>query len=192
METEDKTTTEQIETLQRLGQGAVAWLLDRSPRTVRDAHELRRAADGSYNTRDVLTWVARRWPRPKLDDDEYEKLLLLAENVHDAEHHAAALVRIVGELRQRHGDGVAVELLDLLLADWQGYVDLERLEESPAMLRQREQQAREQEQQKEADRDLRQATICHRCKKLRQGRRWLRSAPPAGFVTLQGTCPSCQ
>lgn len=50
------TIREQIDVMRSLGQGAVAWLLGVSVRTVRDTQSIPRNKDGSYDAADVLRW----------------------------------------------------------------------------------------------------------------------------------------
>ena len=49
-------TADEIKVLGSLSQGAAAWLLGISPRSLRDRNTLPRNPDGTYDAREVLAW----------------------------------------------------------------------------------------------------------------------------------------
>lgn len=51
-----KTIPELVEAMASLPQGAAAWLVGVSPRTLRDRQVVPRNADGTYNAQDVVLW----------------------------------------------------------------------------------------------------------------------------------------
>ena len=109
--------------LQRLTQQAAGWLIELNGRTLRDHNEIPRDADGRYNARDLLRWAAERVPRPKLDDADYERLLLVADqftwtfNGECPDGMAVGTYNAMQALEAKHGDGVRVLLADLLM-EW--------------------------------------------------------------------------
>lgn len=182
---------QQIETMQKLSQAAAAWLIGVSARSLRDEATCPRNACGSYDAAKVAAWAASRCPRPKLDDDDAEKLSLIVEHAFNGEHYAAGLLRLVGELREKYGEAaVAVELLDRMTAEWRTWLELERDEQTPERRRLREQQAQEREREEQAESDLRISVVCG-CGRVRKGTTWPKGKPPAGFATIEGVCPLC-
>lgn len=53
------TTRDQIRTLENVGQGAAAWLLNLNARRLRERSDIPRAGDGTYNARELLAWSKR-------------------------------------------------------------------------------------------------------------------------------------
>ena len=107
--------------MQRLTQGAAAWLAGISPRSLRDVPDIPRAADGTYSGQDIVKWAAGRIAPPELNDgEEIERLLLVAERTHYADEEAArrGSFHHLGALQQARGDGGLLLLFRLILDEW--------------------------------------------------------------------------
>ena len=128
-------TLPQVETMEHLSQASAAWLCGLSPRTLRDAADLQRAADGSYSGRDVLAWFAGRIGRPELTDDEWERLTIVAELITpERDAYLCAMMDAIDGLREAHGEAVLLTLLDQVLATSREQVEgYRRWEADPKM-----------------------------------------------------------
>lgn len=58
---------------------AAGWLIELNGRTLRDHNETPWDSDGRYSARDLLRWAAPWVPRRGLDNADYERLLLVAD-----------------------------------------------------------------------------------------------------------------
>jgi hypothetical protein len=186
------TGTEQIKVMENLTQQAAGWLLGLTARTMRDWPTIPRGADGRYNAAALVKWQAGRVERANLADTEYETLLTIAEAT-DIDGLAGA-VKALGDLRRAYGAGILAEFGEILLGKWGEILDASPEHfgaPTPADLRQKDEARRKADAEAEARRELRIATICDACKKLRRGRRWIKAGPPAGFVVMADLCPAC-
>ena len=187
--------TQQIDTLQHLNQGSVAWLADLSQRSIRDAYDLRRHDDGSYDVRDVFAWLQGRdgSPPPRMPDQDYEVLLTISEGLCFARDQAAA--GMLREFRRWQGVYGAEHLLTMLgraMVDYlEDYVDFETRQDCPEVRKQQEAARREAEMESRAIAELRIATVCPRCKRVRAGRRWIKGTVPSDFYVVHDDCPDC-
>lgn len=180
-----------IELMQALHQKAAAWLLGFSPRTLRDQIAPRNA-DGSYNAAKLVEWLVRRKPAPKLPDDELEKLLTAASEVTLGNDEAyTAIVDLIDELQTQHGGGAVQAFGEIMVTLMRRYaVPVSR---EPATLP--EQRIGIPHEDYVANKlqhaELRVATVCERCDRLRRGSQWIKSDPPSGFAVRSETCPQC-
>jgi hypothetical protein len=189
----EKNSSQQVQVMQHLTQAAVGWLLGCSPRSVRDYGDLTRAPDGSYNARDVLLWSSKRVPLPKLDDNELERILVLAAEFSCNEEAIEAIVREIGELRSHYGEHILLTLFSQIVDRWREQVRLFReLETDEETRRQAEELHRKSRADESAKKSLRIVVQCETCKKIRCGRQWKKGEPPAGFATVFDLCPECE
>jgi hypothetical protein len=171
--TDDTTTApQQIAAMQRLSQQSAAWLLECSPRTLRDHPEIPRAADGSYDARELVRHARGAARLPDLDDDRLEAALRIAEGI-DAD--ALAVVRNALEtlVATIGGDKVAA-LCAVSLVIWRHHFDAfgrfpTQFEFGP-------------------DR-MHRAMRCMVCGKVRRGRAWVDGPLPAGDIEVGAYCP---
>jgi hypothetical protein len=183
---------EQIQTLTVLLQPAAAWLAGLSARCLRDAADLRRAADGTYDGRDVVSWAARRIPRPELTDDELERLTLVAEHITPAaDTYLDAMVQAMEGLKAKYGEQVLLSLFDLVLSGWREQVEAyRRWEADPLSQRQAAELERREAEEEAARIRLDIAVTCEYCSRLRRGPKWVNAKPPRGFAVIKGLCPT--
>lgn len=185
---------EQIQCMTTLSQPAAAWLAGLSGRSLRDAADLRRAADGTYDARDVLAWAARRIPRPELADNELERLLLVAEHVTPARDvYLDAMVQAMDALNAKYGEQVLLSLFDLVLSGWREQVeDYRRIAADPEYQRRTAEAERREAEEEAARTRLEIAVTCEYCNRLRRGRKWVNAKPPQGYATVKWLCPTCE
>ena len=141
-----------------------------SPRSLRDVPDIPRAADGTYSGQDIVKWAAGRIAPPELNDEEIERLLLVAERTHYADEEALdAVLSIIGALQQARGDGGLLLLFRLILDEWrwhaQAIKDLAANEEAHRKSAEfRQKYEAEKAARREARRELRIAVVCERCR----------------------------
>ena len=189
----EKNSSQQVQVMQHLTQAAVGWLLGCSPRSVRDYGDLTRAPDGSYNARDVLLWSSKRVPLPKLDDGEYEKIIVLADQISCDEQAIDAMLRTIDDLTAVHGEAVLMVLFGRIVDRWREQARLFRdLETDEDYRRQSEEIHRRFKTDESAKKSLRIVTVCETCKKIRTGKQWKKGEPPPGFAVTYDLCPECE
>jgi hypothetical protein len=174
----------EIEILQHLTQQGAAWLAGCDARTLRD-FPFNRDEQGRYDGRDVVKFARGRLKPVELDDDEEEKLLLVAETI--AADAPAAVGEFLGWLSAEHGDGGLAMFARRLLAEirecgYEQHGDVTRSEEQEAIADLHRQRAHQR---------LKLAVVCEDCRKLRRGSRWIKGKPPEGYHAMRGKCPSC-
>jgi len=186
-------TNRQIAEMQKLTQKSAAWAVDLSPRALRDAVGLERAADGSYDLRHLVAWARGRMPtEAHLSDAESEKLLVISEQLSLADSQQPAALSIVGDLCNKYGSQVYATLVELLVEKWRAGRKLEdELASDPgAAARQAEYQRRIEQEALARDR-LQIVVRCEHCQRVRYGRRWIKRQVPSGHVIIGGCCPKC-
>ena len=195
---------EQVEVLRCLSQEAAASLLGITARSLRDhAGQVPRNADGSYDGPVLVRWYKNRGDQPTLDDEAYEELLVVAEQIqiNIPESLAIAVFDWLKKFRASFGVGGTAAFVDTVLKEWEWFVEKDRArfaEPLPSREEYLRKAASEAATEYEAlaaveglD-DLAYAVRCNRCERLRKGRRWLKNVPdPKGFSVVQGTCPDC-
>ena len=182
----------QVLAMKRLAPNAAAWLLGVSPRSLRDFVDLDRGANGSYDAQAIVDFAIRRGKRPNLADEQIEEFQII---VSELGFRAVEMIRTafyqLSTLRDKHGDGVLLEFVELLLADWAEFVDTDKdspdtaVEEAlnnlaPGTIA--------------AEHALRIAIVCPMCNRLRVGRTWRKKKPPKDYITLTAgsRCPRCE
>jgi hypothetical protein len=96
------TGRQQIEAMQALSQSAAAWLMGISARTFRDKNAPRNA-DGTYNAKDLLTWLSQSTPG---NDDP----LLAGGDSPNLERYRAAKADLAEmDARQRRGTMIDID-----------------------------------------------------------------------------------
>ena len=170
--------SEQVEVLKGLAQPAAAWLVGMAARSLRDHADVPRTDDGRYDARELVRWASRRRGRPELDDAEYERLLIAVEVFlcsRGDDLVQAAIGERLRELADRHGEGVGLLFMDLVLDSWSAVT--------------RSEPERDFQEGRDA---LRVVVRCAACGKIRQGRRWVRGKPPADHEVLGDKCAACE
>ncbi|OHB71977.1 MAG: hypothetical protein A2V70_18145 [Planctomycetes bacterium RBG_13_63_9] len=184
------TAAEEIKVLEHLSQGALAWLLNVSPRTIRDYHDLPRDGDGRYDGQAAVLATRRRVPLPELSDEETEKLILVADAIEGEVANPRTILAInetLDDLTQRRGDTALVRLVAMIL---------ERFRNSAAACR--EELARppradgERAREHAAWASLKIFVRCEQCRRIRNGSSWTKREPPAGYREILGLCPKCE
>ena len=108
---------EQIHELQSLHVRSASWMADVSVSTLRDAvNRLPPNKDGCFDAKEVIDWVIGR-RAPKLSDSEHEGIMRAAEAMTDGfsgrEH--SAVIRLLGDMRQKHGKDGDTAFVDALM-----------------------------------------------------------------------------
>ena len=186
---------EQIKMLRRLSQQAAAKLISVSPRRLRDELDAPRNDDGSYNAIELVAWHRGRTDRPELPDEDYERVLVAREHLVGgfcglSDYGIAAVFASLDELRHRHGDGVLLMVMDLTIQ--QGLSDAADIEPTPAQAAAQAEAKRKREAEQAARDALQIAYVCERCKRLRRGRKWVKTTPATGYLTIYDYCPGCE
>jgi len=190
------TGPQEIAAMETLSQQGAAWLLGITGRALRDRPDVPRNADGTYNARQLVEWARGRVEPPELTDDEVERLLLIRHFAVDCAMgpQIIPVMETLTELQRKYGDRGLAAMAQLLLSMWrvEEAIHREYFAEPTAAEREQAEAARRRQAMEEAARaELRIAVVCERCKRVRHGRRWLETSPPAGFVTMPDTCPRC-
>jgi hypothetical protein len=194
--------SEMVEGLKHLPQAAAAWLLGVAPRTLRDMPDAPRSPDRTYDARALVRWYLAspdRGPRPEIDEDDLERLLLIAEQTATgppSDCHIVAIVDTLRKLSETYGAGFGAVLLDVLLRTWGETADVYRGETDPraseAEIRRavdREVRARVEQQARD---QLEIIVQCEQCRKFRRGRRWTKGNPHPSYEVTFTLCPSCE
>lgn len=186
---------QQITMMRSLSQQAAAWLTGRNGRSLRDDPTIPRAADGGYDAQELLEWASRRLPEPTLTNDQFERALVISQEITSAGFALPAFVDFLESLENDYGDSGLVAFVRQLLAECRQAIedcpDADR-EPSAAELREEIQRRMEQERQHRARNRFELATVCEQCGRLRRGRDWVKGKPPAGFAVQTTTCPRCE
>ena len=183
--------------LKTLSQQDAAYVAGCTSRTLRDHPSVPRNPDGrTYDARQIAEWSALRVGSIALDDEDVERVLVLAAQIEAGIE--ASLPAVVGLLRgliSLHGPAVAVLIVQLLVDEWGGLVDTYPdvyAESSAADIRKAEDLARQLDADRRARDKLLVAVVCEDCGKLRRGRRWIIQKPPTGYVKQLSQCPACE
>ncbi|MCY2988505.1 MAG: hypothetical protein NTY19_11650 [Planctomycetota bacterium] len=189
------TEVDEIEILGRLSPGASAHLAGVSKRILRDAVGLPRAADGSYNARDVAKWAAGRLPTKagELTDEDFEILRTIADQFHAfSDGQAGTIITRLADLRRKYGEAAFVQLVGMFLDDLRSLAESVRFDESAESLRQQAAYRRQQEVERLAQDELRILVVCE-CGRYRRGRKWIKGELPQDHakVMTEG-CPACK
>jgi hypothetical protein len=192
------TAQQQMDVMRSISQTAAAWLVDRSPRVLRDQPSLARDHAGNYNAQELVRWAVGRAPRPELAPADLEKLMQAAEEVmvELSPRMLLAILDLLEALQKTYGDHATVVFADLILEVLQEHASDAREALRPLSYEEEREEAelqRKREADKEARESLRIAIYCDTHKMLRQGREWIRvTKPPAGFAVDLVTCPKCE
>ncbi|MEX1090674.1 MAG: hypothetical protein WEC36_15790 [Phycisphaeraceae bacterium] len=184
---------DQAHAMHALTQGAAACLLGISARSLREAIDAPRNADGGYDGPTIVEWWSKcGGQRPaNFTDDEAELLALVADDVYAGigETGAATMARRLGELHDRHGPALLHALGEVVLRQVRAVA--KAAEQFPLDAEaQREAQA-QAARDDEAAAALRIAVVCERCGRLRRGKRWIKAPVPSGYIRIGGGCPDC-
>jgi hypothetical protein len=186
-------SSKQVEVMKKLTQASAGWLAGLSPRSLRDAGDLVRAPNGTYSARDIVTWCCKRVPLPKLDDGEYENILVLADQISCDETCIEAIIRTIDNLTAAHGEPVLMILFGRILDRWREQARLFReLENDEEYRRQAEDIHRRSKADESANKSLRIVVQCETCKKVRTGKQWKKGEAPPGFAVTYDICPECE
>jgi len=180
--------------MEKLLQSPAAWLAGISPRALRDAIGLERNEDGTYNAQAIMEWASRRvGEHVALPDAAHEQLLVLSGALHlQCDSQQAAALKVLEELRSRHGDGALVCFVDLLMQEWRTAVEFEDdFAVDPEAERQAAEYARQVAEDREAESELRIVYQCDSCGRVRRGRKWVMSNAPPKHKVIGDTCPKC-
>ena len=198
------TGAQQIEVLKNLSQQAAAFLLGVSARTLRDHPDAPRCEDGAYDARTLLSSGMLQRDAPEFSVDELEKSFTIAEAMNY--EITPQMLRFLRGLKERHGDAGWSAVLGILIEYWSELVDPNEREPTDAEIREKleaEIDERIQRAQAEIDeriqraqherltRQFKVAVRCDYCKKLRQGREWVKARTPIGYAESGSICPSC-
>ncbi|MGA2062569.1 MAG: hypothetical protein ABSG67_18970 [Thermoguttaceae bacterium] len=152
-----------------------------------------RSPDGSYDARDVVAWCSKKIQPPKLNDNELERILVLAAEFSCNEEAIEVIVREIGELRSHYGEHILLTLFSQIVDRWREQVRLFReLETDEETRRQAEELHRKSRADESAKKSLRIVTVCETCKKIRTGKQWKKGEPPPGFAVTYDLCPECE
>lgn len=187
----------EIAALQRLHPRAAAWLADVALSTFRDrANEIPPAADGTYDGRSVLQWVATRSvPTGALTDGELEPLLRLAEVVASNISPATAMAVVkLRELKQRYGPAgwlVFVETLIQELEAWGDEIADPYIPRSDQELLAKAREAERERRERLTESRLEKIVACEHCGKVRNGRKWVEQELSGDQSAVLDCCPRC-
>jgi hypothetical protein len=199
-QSDDMTAPQQIAMMRKLTQEAATWLVGVNGRTLRDhSAEIPRDENGRYDGQALVQWASGRRPRPNLDDNDFERLLLVVDECAGRweDGLAIGLRQVMAHLEEKHGDGVRVLLADEIIRViqseaeyWQG--DL--LLSEPTREQVRDELTRQKRELREFIRefiDLKLVVRCDSCRRIRKGRKWIAKDPPKSCTTRPGFCPEC-
>ena len=188
------TAAQQIDVLRNLSQQSAAFLLGMSSRTLRDHPAAPRRANGTYDARTLLSSGLLQRDAPEFSVDELEKSFTIAEVVNY--EITPQMLRFLRGIKERHGDAGWSAVMGVLIAYWSELVDPNEREPTDAEIREKleaEIDARIQTaQQERLTRQLKVSVRCDYCKKLRQGREWMKMRTPVGYVEAGSICPACE
>ncbi len=191
---------QEIAVLKRLSQGAAAWLLDVTSRTIRDHSGIPRAVDDSYDGQALLTWARSRQKAAKLRDDEIERLQLILDLMSQCEGDEVFEITMVDTLRalqEAHGQAGLVVFAEMFVRYHGEFADRNRSRPGMAEMTFAEWEGSaasrwRQEQESWATSKLRVCMVCETCRKLRRGSQWIKADPPVGHHSLRALCPKCE
>lgn len=184
--------TEERAIMQRLSQQSAAWVAGVAVRTLRDRTDAPRAHDGSYDAADIVKWSRSCIDSADLDDADIERMLVIVDDLHPRGYVAA--VETLRDILLRYGAAGLSRFAELLLEEWGATVDESGDTFQPLTadnIAKRALEERERLEESAARDRFEVAVVCDECGKLRRGRRWIKSSPPAGFVVDQILCPKC-
>ena len=196
------TNSQQVEALQRLGQGAAAWLIGVASRTIRDFVEIPRGENGVYDARDLLKFAVDRASPPELTDDELETAIQIADWLHDHDGEeplrTISILEFTDQLVSRRGPLAALAFFDAIRDRWlerteETRQELDELNRSPTEdeLRARFQEEREHHELRRRLARFEVTYQCDTCKRVRRGGRWEKSRPLGGHHVIGDICPKC-
>jgi hypothetical protein len=140
----------------------------------------------------VVKWAGGRVSRPELDDSEQERLTVIGDLVSVDDSCLVAIVGAVGKLRAEHGDAVLLALFDQVFAEWRERAEeYRRFDVDPKHQQEEAEAARRRAADQAARERLEIAFVCD-CGRRRLGRKWVKAAPPEGFVVVDSICPNCE
>ncbi len=187
------TAQQQIAVLKTLKQQAAAHLVGLTARVLRDHVDAPRDDDGLYDACALTEWAGLRVGQRALDDDAFESLLLIAEQTIPSGCIFEA-ARRVQSIRDDYGQRGLLAIAEMLVERWIVEAD----ETNPLTKTEAQEidgyikRATESAIHSFAHRNLRVVSVCEVCEKLRHGRRWIKAAPPSGYVVMHDICPACE
>ncbi len=187
------TTAQQIGFMEEISQSPAAWACGISPRALRDAVGLDRNEDGSYSVQSLIEWASRRvGEHVTLSNSEYEKLLVLCGALRlECDSQQTAALKVLEELRNKHGDAAFVCFVDLIMQEWRTAVEFEDdFAVDPDAERRAAEYARQVAQDQEAESELRIVVQCD-CGRVRRGRKWIMTNVPPEHKVTHDMCPKC-
>jgi len=141
----------------------------------------------------VVAWCSKKIQPPKLNDNELERILVLAAEFSCNEEAIEVIVREIGELRSHYGEHILLTLFSQIVDRWTEQSKLFKdLEGNEDYRRQAAERHRQCEFDESAKKSLRIVTVCDKCGKVRSGKRWSKGSVPAGFATVFDLCPECE
>lgn len=187
------TAHQQIAVLRTLTQQAAAFLIGMSARALRDNPNVPRATDdGRYDAKGLFKWWSGRIGTCKLNDEDLERAMILADDVGYGQWRG---VRLLRELQEKHGSAGLAAVSEIFLETWIEPGDQDPGQEArptETELRGAAQRAIHELKQQAARDRLEIAIVCCRCGKLRCGRRWVKAKPRAGYFVKKSWCPACE
>ncbi len=191
---------QQIIVMKSLTQEAAAWLLGVTSRTLRHhSGKITRHADDSYDARAVVSSGLLKAEPPELSPDEQESCIRAAEFLTgDYCVVSPAVMRLIRELEEKHGDRGLAEFVKLVRETW--IEDYQATDRDPPLPSEAELRRQIEEQVEttlrsrlkwNADARLKRGVECESCGKVRRGRQWVTAKAKADEHCLLGTCPSC-
>ena len=186
----------QIAALNSMHGRAAAWLADVPFTTLRNSvHALPPNSDGTYDGRQVVEWAAER-RKVKLDDDDDESLLRASEAAvfEGGLSTRGGALRLLKELRDRHGRQVDSNFVDVLLGLLEeGDAEPDRIPQaSDEELLLSARAKYNAEHYDVAERRLEVAVVCEYCEKVRCGSQWRARELEEHEEPFQGSCPACR
>ena len=191
-------TSNDLATLRRLNQQSAAWLVGVSARTLRDWVDAPRNDDGSYDGRELVAWAQKRLPRPDITDQDYERLLVIIDELATSGAgccSGAAMLDILTELRDVYGENAWLMFVDLLIEKWSedfgGDKPASYIEPDETEIRQRVLESIDNKRIQTAHNRLEIAVVCPECGRLRRGRKWVEDSPPSRYAVVGQQCNDC-
>jgi len=198
MSSQKTTGPQQIRVLKNLNQQAAAWMLGCTARALRDWPDAPRNENGTYPARELVEWARDRVPRPDLSDDDYDRLLVIQDVLYNGEPSDGERLSIIDALRalrRKYGENAWLVFVDMLVREWADIDEQFRAEAfsvpTETDIRRKVDSEMSGWECRLARDQLRIATVCDYCGKLRRGRHWIKADPPEGYAVQGGGCPTC-
>lgn len=185
--------------LERLTQAQAAWLVGRPANWLRDnAHIEGRAADGTYNGKDLVRALSGDFRAADLPDESLEAVMQLTEEfVCSVAPEVLAVLRLLEQIERDAGAAglaaVTVELVKQLRdanQEWGASMRPER--PTPEAIRAKAEAEIRELTLWDARQNRRVVLVCQKCRRHRWARTWRKAAIPAGYAPSLTFCPKCE